>query len=97
VTFAVGKRKRVAHQFPGEPLNSSATGVEYMKPVWPRPADAKLNSVPAGVSWNQIEPQEGKFDFSALDGIIQGARRHNLRLVLPWFGERLEGSRKRSL
>jgi beta-galactosidase GanA len=34
----------------------------------------------------QIEPQEGKFDFSVLDGIIRDARSHNLRLALLWFG-----------
>jgi hypothetical protein len=70
----------------GELSNSSATSVEYMKLVWPRLlAQTKLNTVLAGVSWNQIEPQEGKFDFSVLDGLIQGARSHNLRLVLLWF------------
>ena len=71
----------------GELSNSSATSVEYMKLVWPRLAiQTGLNTVLAGVSWNQIEPQEGKFDFSVLDGVIQGARAHNLRLVLLWFG-----------
>ena len=70
----------------GELSNSSATSVEYMKTVWPRlVAQSKLNTVLAGVSWNQIEPQPGKFDFSVLDGLIQGARSHNLRLVLLWF------------
>jgi hypothetical protein len=70
----------------GELHNSSATSLEYMKPVWPKLAEAKLNTVLAGVSWNQIEPQEGKFDFSALDGDIREARSYNLRLVLLWFG-----------
>ena len=70
----------------GELSNNSATSLEYMKPVWPKLVEAKLNTVLAGVSWNQIEPQEGKFDFSVLDGVIQGARSHNLRLVLLWFG-----------
>ena len=56
-----------------------------MKPLWPRLVESKLNTVLAGVSWDQIEPQEGKFDFSVLDGVIQGARSHNLRLVLLWF------------
>src|SRR5208283_704997 len=70
----------------GELSNSSATSVEYMKLVWPRlVAQTKLNTVLAGVSWNQIEPQEGKFDFSVLDDLIQGARAHNMRLVLLWF------------
>jgi hypothetical protein len=70
----------------GELHNSSATSLEYMKPVWPKLAEAELNTVLAGVSWNQIEPQEGKFDFSILDGVIRDARSYKMRLVLLWFG-----------
>jgi hypothetical protein len=70
----------------GELHNNSATSLEYMKPVWTNLVRAKFNTVLAGASWNQIEPQEGKFDFTALDGVIQGARSHSLRLVLLWFG-----------
>jgi len=69
----------------GELANSTATSLDYMKMVWPRLVQAKVNTVLAGVSWNQIEPREGKFDFSVLDGVIQGARAHNMRLVLLWF------------
>ena len=57
-----------------------------MTPLWPRLVDAKLNCVLAGVSWAQIEPEEGKFDFSVLDGVIREAHSRNLRLVLLWFG-----------
>jgi hypothetical protein len=70
----------------GELSNNGATSVEYMKPAWPKLVGIKLNTVLAGVSWAQIEPQEGKFDFSVLDGIIRDARSYNLRLVLLWFG-----------
>jgi hypothetical protein len=70
----------------GELSNSTATSVEYMKLVWPRLVASKVNTVLAGVSWNQIEPQPGKFDFSVLDGVIQGARIHHMRLMLLWFG-----------
>jgi hypothetical protein len=70
----------------GELLNDSATGLEHMKPIWPKLAAAKFNTVLAGVSWAQIEPAEGKFDFRVLDGVIEGARSHNLHLVLLWFG-----------
>jgi hypothetical protein len=70
----------------GELLNNSATSIEHMKPIWPKLVEAKFNTVLAGVPWAQIEPQEGKFDFSVLDGVIRDARSHNLRLVLLWFG-----------
>ena len=76
----------------GELTNNSATSVEYMKPIWPKLVEAKLNTVLAGVAWNQVEPQEGKFDFSVLDGIIRDARSHNLRLVLLWFASWKNGT-----
>ena len=69
----------------GELTNNSATSVEYMKPIWSKLVEAKLNTVLATVAWNQVEPQEGKFDFSVVDGIIRDARSHNLHLVLLWF------------
>jgi hypothetical protein len=75
----------------GELLNNSATDLDYMQPLWPKLVEANLNSVLAAVSWAQIEPQEGKFDFSVLDGLIRDARSHNLRLVLLWFGSWTRG------
>ena len=69
----------------GELGNNSATSVECMKPAWSKLVEAKLNTVLTGVSWAQIEPQEGKFDFTVLDGVIRDARSHNLRLALLWF------------
>jgi hypothetical protein len=76
----------------GELSNNGATSREYMAPLWPRFVDAKLNTVLAGVSWAQIEPQEGKFDFTVPDGIIRDARSHNLHLVLLWFATWKNGS-----
>jgi len=70
----------------GELGNNTATNLDYLNSKWPKLVDTKLNSVLAAVSWAQVEPTEGKFDFSVLDGVIQGARNHNLRLVLLWFG-----------
>jgi len=69
----------------GELSNNSATSVEYMTPIWSKLVESKLNTVLAGVAWNQIEREEGKFDFSVLDGVIRDARSHNLHLVLLWF------------
>jgi beta-galactosidase GanA len=47
---------------------------------------AELNTVLAPVEWDQIEPVEGRFDFTVLDGVLKQARAHNTRVVLLWFG-----------
>src|SRR5215831_19355994 len=70
----------------GELHNSSSSSLIYMKPVWPKLAAMHLNTVLAPVSWELIERAEGKFDFTIVDGLIDDARRHNLRLVFLWFG-----------
>ena len=70
----------------GELHNSSSSSLEYMKPIWQRMLDLHFNTVLAGVSWELVEPEEGRFDFSLVDGLIQDARRSGLRLVFLWFG-----------
>jgi len=65
--------------------NNSGTSLEYMKSVWPKLVEGKINTLMTGVSWAQIEPEEGKFDFRIVDGLIQEARSHNLRFVPLWF------------
>lgn len=70
----------------GELHNSSSSDLAYMAPVWPRLKAMNLNTVLAPVAWETIEPQEGRFDFSNVDGLLKGARAQNLRLVLLWFG-----------
>ncbi len=65
--------------------NSSASSLKYMRPLWPRLAATNINTVLATVSWELVEPEEGKFDFHLVDGLIEGARAHNLRLVFLWF------------
>ncbi len=70
----------------GELGNSSASNPAYLRPFWPRFAALNLNTVLAPVYWERIEPQEGRFDFSALDELVADARASRLRLVLLWFG-----------
>lgn len=70
----------------GELGNSSASSLEYMRPIWPKLVKLNLNAVLAPVYWELIEPSEGSFDFSLVDGLIEEARRHKLRLVFLWFG-----------
>ena len=70
----------------GELENSSASSLSYMETVWPKIVAMHCNTVLAPAYWRLIEPQQGKFDFTSVDGLIQGARQHHMRLVLLWFG-----------
>ena len=70
----------------GELGNSSASDPAYMRPIWPKLVALNLNTVLAPVYWELIEPEEGAFDFALVDSLLAGARRHELRLVLLWFG-----------
>ena len=44
------------------------------------------NTVLIPVSWELIEPDKGRYDFSSVDSIISAARARNLRVVPLWFG-----------
>ena len=69
----------------GELGNSSSSSLEYMRPVWPKLAALRLNTVVIPVYWELIEPAEGRFDFQLIDGLIKEARQHGMRLVPLWF------------
>jgi hypothetical protein len=70
----------------GELTNTAASSPEHMKAVWPNLATIGLNTVLAPIAWAWIEPQEGKFDFTFADDIIQDARANNMRIAWLWFG-----------
>ncbi|KAH8589301.1 family 35 putative beta-galactosidase glycoside hydrolase [Bisporella sp. PMI_857] len=70
----------------GELQNSSLTSAVYMDTVWQKMADTGYNTLLGCVTWEDIEPQEGEFDFTELDLVMAGARAHGIRLVLLWFG-----------
>ena len=70
----------------GELGNSTASNPAYLRPSWARFAELKMNTVLAPVYWDLIEPEEGRFDFSTLDGLVADARSNGMRLVLLWFG-----------
>jgi len=70
----------------GELNNTVSSDTERMSIVWPMLADrVHLNTVLTGISWDWIEPEEGKYDFRLVDSLIESARRHDVRLVWLWF------------
>lgn len=70
----------------GELHNSSSSSLDYMKPIWDKLAALNLNTALSAVSWELIEPEEGKFDFTLVDAMLKGARENDLRIILLWFG-----------
>lgn len=69
----------------GQIHNSSAWPSELPQ-VWESMAALHANTVEAPMYWEQFEATEGHFDTTNLDALIEGARAHDLRVVLLWFG-----------
>src|SRR5450759_4264750 len=61
----------------GEIHNSSSSNLTYMEPVWDMLVACHCNTALVPVSWELIEPEEGRFDFGLVDGLIEAARRRN--------------------
>ena len=70
----------------GAQVNNSSNYPAALPKVWPVIEKLGANTVEIPVAWEQIEPQEGKFDFSFVDTLLKEARAHDKRLVLLWFG-----------
>ena len=70
----------------GELGNSSASMPEDVKRTLSHLHKLGLNTVLVPVSWELIEPQEGKYDMGTLDAILSEASRNELKVVLLWFG-----------
>src|SRR4051794_37178713 len=70
----------------GAQANNSSNYPAMLPQVWPVVAELHANTLEMPVAWEQIELQEGRFDFSWVDTLLAQARRHDVRLVLLWFG-----------
>jgi len=70
----------------GEAHNSNSSTLQAMEPVWAKAAELGMNSILLPVTWEQIEPEEGRFTFQLVDGLIAGARERGFKLAFLWFG-----------
>lgn len=70
----------------GEIGNSSASTSEDVEHYFGYLHQLGLNTVLAPVSWELIEPEEGRFDMTMLESILTEARKNDLKVVLLWFG-----------
>ncbi|MEO8181810.1 MAG: beta-galactosidase, partial [Deltaproteobacteria bacterium] len=69
----------------GVQANNSSNYPAVLPQVWPMLERLHANTLEIPVAWEQIEPVEGRFDFSWLDALIPQARERGKRLVLLWF------------
>lgn len=70
----------------GELSNSAATSVADIDEVMPRMQKIGLNTVLVPAYWELIEPEEGQFDFTLTDRVVEKARECQLKVVFLWFG-----------
>jgi hypothetical protein len=70
----------------GAQINNSSSWASTFPQVWPALEAMHVNTVEAPVYWEQLEPEPGRFDFSSVDQLVNGAREHHLHLVILWFG-----------
>ena len=69
----------------GAQVNNSSAWPAMLPKVWPAVKRLQANTASVPIAWEQIEPAEGKFDFSFLDTLLTEARANDVRLVLLWF------------
>lgn len=69
----------------GAQAHNSSNYPSQLPMVWPVIRQMGANTLEIPVAWEQIEPVEGRFDFSYLDTLLAQARQNDVRLVLLWF------------
>jgi len=70
----------------GELGNSNASDLKVLDDALAKCKRMNLNTIMLPVYWDLIEREEGRFDFSLVQGAIDRARAHDVRLVYLWFG-----------
>lgn len=59
--------------------------------LYPAAQAMGLNALKVPIKWSMIEPEKGVFDFSYLEHAKSMAEKHNLKLVVGWFGHYASG------
>jgi len=69
----------------GVQANNAANYPSQLPKVWPAVKAMHANTLEIPVAWEQVEPVEGRFDFSFVDVLLEQARDNDVKLVLLWF------------
>ncbi len=76
----------------GGQVHNSSAWPAMMPAVWRSAAVLNLNTLEVPVYWEQLEREQGKFDFSLVDTLLRQSRQHKVKLVLLWFATWKNGS-----
>ena len=66
--------------------NSSSLSREIMEKNWQAAEKIGFDTLAASVHWSALEPEEGQFDYSQVQMLLDGAKAHGKHLILLWFG-----------
>src|SRR5262245_23445555 len=55
----------------GAQVNNSSSWPSMLPKVWPAVQNLQANTVSFPIAWEQVEPVEGKFDFSIVDTLVR--------------------------
>lgn len=76
----------------GGQCGNSSNWASMLPNVWNVMKEMHANTLEIPVYWEQLEPQEGKFDFSQVQSVLNQARQNNMRLIFLWFATWKNGS-----
>jgi len=76
----------------GQACNSSGYNAAEAEQAFKITKMINGNTLEIPVYWEQVEPKEGKFDFTAVDELLAGARRYETKLILLWFASWKNGN-----
>jgi len=76
----------------GEIHNSNSSTYKAIEETFSILEKLNLNSALAPISWQMIEKEEGVFDFSIVDTLIDLAKKHHLKLGVLYFGAYKNGA-----
>lgn len=71
--------------FGGQSQNCSGYDSAELEYFWRALKLSGGNTAEIPISWEMVEPQEGKFDFTRVDSIIEEARSGGFKLIFLWF------------
>lgn len=76
----------------GGQAHNSSTWAKTMPQLWDAVQAMGANTLEIPIYWEMIEPQNGQFDFSSVQMLLDQARQHKTRLILLWFATWKNGS-----